>query len=420
MKKLLLALVASCAVMMGFGEDDPLAGYTKYYWNKPDGGNWNTAANWVMADGTTATTYPQTATDAAIFNGSNPGKNVTIPSNFTNIVGLVYFEDGLTSLKFATSSTNISFHVIRFLREDHATMSFAVDGWNWTDPGDFVIDNREELLVDECIPGASWRKDDGSWGEPRSVTINSETFKVTHVNDSSVQSYEVSSSKTWTGKYSMLFGNWGDGRNISFKGDYILTVPSGQIAPLSASHVGTATSAYQGAIATSGGPVYFMPRSSGNNFRSLVQAPKFVQSSRYTTVYYDDHSSETCSYWIPQGTLQLGKSGAEDLTATCVLGTNEVNVSWSGTLDVQCEGALEKVGVLHINSYRGRGENWGKVVMTVSDIVTKAYFDDKPVKAGVYGATGSGADIIDDVHFAGTGKLTIRKDDIPGLSIFLR
>ena len=214
----------------------------------------------------------------------------------------------------------------------------------------------------------------------------------------------------------MLFGNWGDGRNISFKGDYILTVPSGQIVPLSASHVGTATSAYQGTIATSGGPVYFMPRSSGNNFRSLVQAPKFVQASRYTTVYYDDHSSETCSYWIPQGTLQLGSSAASDLTATCKLGTGDVNVSWSGTLSVQSTNALENVGAIRMTSYRGQGTTWGKISMGVSDSVQSVVLDGQPLAAGTYGATGSGAKNIDDVHFAGTGVLTVLGGSVPSSS----
>lgn len=44
----------------------------------------------------------------------------------------------------------------------------------------------------------------------------------------------------------------------------------------------------------------------------------------------------------------------------------------------------------------------------------------KALKRGTYGATGSGADYIDDVHFAGTGVLTVRKDDVAGMYLIIR
>lgn len=419
MKKLLLPFFA-CAAMGGFAADDPLADYTKYYWNKPDGGNWNTAANWVMADGTTATDYPKAATDAAIFNGTNPKANVTIPAKSTNEVGVVYFESGMTSFKFA-SSTGIRLHINRLLREDHATMSFATDGWNWTDPGECVIDNRDEILVDECIPGATWRKDDGDWAQLRSVTVLEDDALLKHANDDAAQSYNVEKTTTWENHYSLAFGNWGDGRNISFSGDYVLTVPSGQILPFSKSHVGT-VGGYQGTIATSGGPVYFYPRSDPwNNFRSLIKAPAFVLSSPYATLFYDDHSAETNLYYVTQGKLVLGDGAATDLTATCKLGTGDVYVGWSGTLDVQCVGALANVGAIRMASYRGQGSTWGKISMSVSDTVTKAYVDGISLERGTYGATGSDAQFIDDTRFSGSGVLTVLKDDIQrGLRLFLR
>ena len=411
-----LALVLSFVILAGFGEDDPLAGYTKFYWNKPDGGNWNTAANWVMADGSTATTYPQAATDAAIFNGLNAGKSVSFPKDLTVEPGAVSLEDGGSSFVFYG---NNHVHVGVFMRADHAMLSCAADGYNWAQAADFTIGNRSEVVVDECFLGAQWRKDSGNWGAPYSVTIN-ENGAVKNTGSGFQSAYSVGSNMTWGNHYALIFGNYQAGRNLTFSGDYTLTIPSGQIMYHNANQVGTPTSKYQGTIASEVPVAFWSSTSGGANFRPLIQAPKFVQASRYTTVYYDDHTVETCAYWIPQGTLQLGKSGAEDLTATCVLGTNEVNVSWSGKLDVQCEGALRNVPILHVNSYRGQGENWGKIVMTVSDTVNKVYFDDMSLKHGEYGATGSGAEIIDDVHFEGTGKLTVLRDDIPGLSIIVR
>lgn len=39
---------------------------------------------------------------------------------------------------------------------------------------------------------------------------------------------------------------------------------------------------------------------------------------------------------------------------------------------------------------------------------------------GTYGATGSGAQFIDDVHFTGPGILSVRSDDHQGFIILLR
>ena len=416
MKKLMLTVFAACAATVGFAADDPLADYTKYYWNKPDGGNWNTAANWVMADGTIATDYPKAATDAAIFSGLNAGKNVSFPKNLTVEPGVISLEDGCTSFLFYGG---IQVHVGVFMRADHAVLSCAADGYNWVQAADFTIGNRSEVVVDECFLGAQWRKDNGNWGAPYSVTVN-ESDVVKNTGSGFQSAYSVGSNTTWEKHYSLIFGNYGSDRNLTFSGEYTLTIPSGQIMHHNANQVGTPGSKYQGTIASDEPVLFWSSTSGGANFRPLIQSPKFVQASRYTTIYYDDHSTEGCSYWIPQGTLQLGKSGAEDLTATCKLGTGEVNVSWSGTLDVQCAGALANVGAIRMTSYRGQGSTWGKILMSVSDTVTKAYVDGKSLKRGTYGATGSGAANIDDVHFSGAGVLTVLKDDSKGLCLIIR
>ena len=418
MKKLALSLVAACAALVGLAADDPLADCTKYYWNKPDGGNWNTAANWVMADGTTATDYPKTATDAAIFNGINAGKWVSFSNNLTVEPGVVYLEDGFTGFYFG-SGTHV--HITRFLREDHAVMNCVANGYNHAQPNDFVISNRTEVLADECIPGAQWHKRDNELHQPRSVGIL-DTFTVKAAPDTSIQmAVDVWGSQTWGGHYSYLYGNFADNRSVKFRGNHILTIPSGQIMPLSnGSHVGTSGD-YQGTIASENPVIMWAYSSDGTLFRSLVQAPKFVQASRYTTTLYDDHSVESCPYYIPNGTLALGKSSSETaLIQTCKLGTGDVYVSWSGTLDVQCAGALANVGAIRMTSYRGQGSTWGKISMSVSDTVTKAYVDGKSLKRGTYGATGSGAANIDDVHFSGAGVLTVLKDDSKGLCLIIR
>lgn len=410
MKKAFSFIIACMAALTGFAAD-PLAGYTKYYWNKPNGGNWNTAANWVMADGSTATTYPQSATDAAIFNGINSGN--WISCNADTELGAIYLEDGWIGFKLVGSK---AFHVASFLREDHATLSLVKSGgYNWDQAGvDFNVGNQDDVLTDLCFCGTQWLKQDTGWGAPYSVTID-ESGAVKNTSSGFQSEYKVTSTKTWDGHYSLLFGNYQGGRNLWFSGDFTLTIPSGQIMHHNANHVGTPTSS-QGTIA-SGEPIIFWSSvSGGTNFRPLIQASKFVQASRYTTVYYDQHSTETCSYWIPQGTLKLGNSAATDLTATCKLGTGDVYISWSGTLDIQCAGALENVGAIRMTSYRGQGTTWGKISMGVSDSVQSVVLDGQPLAAGTYGATGSGAKNIDDVHFAGTGVLTVLGGSVPSSS----
>lgn len=91
--KHLMMVFAACAAMVLFAEGDPLADYTKFYWNDPDGGDWNDPANWVMEDGAPAATYPKAATDAAVFNGLGKEKTVSIPKGLSIDPGVVSLED---------------------------------------------------------------------------------------------------------------------------------------------------------------------------------------------------------------------------------------------------------------------------------------------------------------------------------------
>ena len=50
----------------------------------------------------------------------------------------------------------------------------------------------------------------------------------------------------------------------------------------------------------------------------------------------------------------------------------------------------------------------------------KLFINDKPMPRGSYGASGSGADIIDDLHFVGKGVLTVTKEESPGFLIIIR
>ena len=163
----------------------------------------------------------------------------------------------------------------------------------------------------------------------------------------------------------------------------------------------------QGTIKT-GRPLYLWERTDELKVRSMIDAPKVIAASHNTANFYDDHSRETCDYIVPAGVLKLGGFGSG-----CTLGSGEIDVSWSGGLDVESAGALKNIGAIRLSSYRGQGSKWGKITMGVSDTITKVYLDGESLKRGTYGATGSGARFIDDVHFAGTGVLTVLIDDIP-------
>lgn len=76
MKKLPLSLVLlSLALAEPFSRTDE---QTFYYWINTNGGNWTATANWVMEDGTAATTYPHVAGDVAVFNGLAAYKTVSV------------------------------------------------------------------------------------------------------------------------------------------------------------------------------------------------------------------------------------------------------------------------------------------------------------------------------------------------------
>ena len=72
MKRLLL--LALCALATSARADEQ----TLYYWANTNGGNWIATANWVMEDGSAATTYPHVAGDVAVFNGLAAYKTVSV------------------------------------------------------------------------------------------------------------------------------------------------------------------------------------------------------------------------------------------------------------------------------------------------------------------------------------------------------
>ena len=77
MKKLPVVLLLAL-VMSAFALPARADGQTFYYWTNTNGGNWTSTANWVMEDGSAASTYPHVAGDGAVFNGLAAYKTVYV------------------------------------------------------------------------------------------------------------------------------------------------------------------------------------------------------------------------------------------------------------------------------------------------------------------------------------------------------
>lgn len=409
MKRLLL--LALCALATSARADEQ----TLYYWANTNGGNWTATANWVMEDGAAAMTYPHVAGDVAVFNGLAAYKTVYVNQSDVIDIDELRLDDGCIRLSFRNSST-LHFHADRLVRSKSAVLYLVTDGgYNHAQPpAGLTIGNRADVLFNGgFLPGAVVCKDGSGWGALRSATILEDGTMQYGSLDSLNMAYGVGGDSTWNKDVTLFYGNFGDGRHISFNKECVLTVPCGQIGPLSNnSHVGNPSSTAQGTINTAGATLYFWPLNT-TCFRAKVVTPLFVQSGHYTTLFCDDHSSETNEYHVASGTMRLGSVPPEgaDMTVTnrCVLGTGPVVVSWAGTLDVGAEDAMKNSEYLKMTSFRGLGETYGKINLSTNSVVDWFWLDDKLQKRGTHGATGSGAQYIDDTLFSGPGLLTVKK-----------
>lgn len=95
------------------------------------------------------------------------------------------------------------------------------------------------------------------------------------------------------------------------------------------------------------------------------------------------------------------------------------DVDGSGTIDAG-ETAVSKNAVITLID-NAAGSSRLEIAEGADQTCLKLFVDGRSVTRGTWGATGSGADNIDDLHFSGTGVLTVRKDDKTiGLQIIVR
>ncbi len=118
----------------------------------------------------------------------------------------------------------------------------------------------------------------------------------------------------------------------------------------------------------------------------------------------------TGSFAVSNGTLTVGNQGT--------FGSNSTNIMvlGTGTLALQNSTAISDTATLSITDEEAQIN----LATGVNETVGYLFINDVNMPVGTYGVTGSGADVIDDVHFAGTGILTITRNRDPGTIIILR
>lgn len=123
---------------------------------------------------------------------------------------------------------------------------------------------------------------------------------------------------------------------------------------------------------------------------------------------------------VNAGTLDLG---SQDKSVACTL---DVPVRILANATVKLNNVAMRDSAVYFDDIAGYG---GKIELNADESkCQKLYVRDTPeetewtsLRRGTYGATGSGADNIDDERFSGPGVLTVRKDDLEyGLRIIVR
>lgn len=429
MNKTIAVIAATLAAAASFAAE--------YHWrgNAPDmtangkSGNWADASNWTDASGNAVADYPHVAGDVAVFHGMAQGGYARIADSDSVEIDELRFADGNSTLV-----SGLSAHVVigRLVVYDGATFGFAPETWdaNFIGPGDFTIGNRSEALVSDggLIRGSM---DYRNWAETGFnirgwLTIDSSGKLKTHAPDETGYIW-IDGDTTNDAAGGVFFSAWSNdnelrGINFNFYSHMndvgTFTVSSGVLNPQGDhASVGRYADSRQGKIATTGEKLYFWSRSSGESssdsfFRALVLAPELVHTAHGTTVYFDDHSSETCAYQIVSGTFRLGGNVLNGNVSTvvsteCKLGKGTVVVGWNATLDVACANALNAASTINVKSYNGKKGDFGTINLAYGGTVNKLLVDGAELDAGTYGATGSGAANIRDDIFTGTGVLTV-------------
>ena len=141
MKRLFLPLLAFAALPAAAGE---------FVWANLTGTAtdlaWTSAANWINADGTPATSYPKSAADTAVFRGCSSGR---IAPSWGSTIGAVRMESGYTMWN------NSSVTIGEFACAPQASFSWQYGGDNNPNPWFTFTGLSEDDNVDGFYPNAT-------------------------------------------------------------------------------------------------------------------------------------------------------------------------------------------------------------------------------------------------------------------------
>lgn len=209
---------------------------------------------------------------------------------------------------------------------------------------------------------------------------------------------------------SLSLGNNGDGKVLGE--NKTLTITSGGLILRNANcRIGTSTSGATAGNLVFGGTAYVFSTggaASLNEIWAKMTAPNgFVLAHYGTLLIGGDQTGINGEIVVNQGTLFLGKDGQKadiDADIRIVGGNAKVQVNVTGTLD--------NVAV-HFDDAHTHA---GKLILPDGETETclKLFTGEtkQSMPRGTYGASGSGAQFIDDTHFAGTGVLHVLKDNL--------
>ena len=427
MKRLFIPLLAIAALPAPAAE---------YVWANLTGTGeltWNAAANWINADGTPATSYPKSASDTAVFHGCVAG--ISAPQ-WGSSIGTVRMESGYTKWK------NNSLTIGAFSCAPFASFSWQCEGKNnpyFTTPGLTEADN-----VDGFYPNAAGMQTDqhkffcrisGSkpiWAGDGASYAAHPTNRTDMLYNAGTGPYSLSVAAD--SRYGVVCWNTSYG-NLSFSSDAVLEVGSGLIlgggndwSYMTVGEPGSAGTAPAGTIRVPDGHALWFWGDKHWLLRSRVDAASLVVTRKQRIYLLGDHSEDPCDYRVVSGTLQLG--GDLPVTssncrsawwpnhatgAACVAGTGDFFVEWAGTLAVGAENAIPKTATISVTSAYDRPTGTtihGKIRLDTDTRCGALLVDGKKSAGGTWGATGSGADHVDDAIFSGTGVLAVGTDPL--------
>lgn len=389
---------------------------------------WTSAANWINADGTDASSYPKNESDTALFHGCSAGR---VNPPWGAVAGNVRLESGYTAWN------NSAPKLTSFSCAPWASFSWQCESKNnpwWDFPGLSEADN-----IDGLYPNAT-----GMQNSQHKFFCLVSGAKPVWAGDGA--SYEAHP----TNRTDMLYnaGTWpftltvegdshcglvcwkSDSGTLSFSSDATLEIGSGMLIGggndwkwMSIGDPGSDGLKPAGAIRVPDGHGLWFWGDKHWILRSRVDAAALVVTRKQSVALVGDHSDDTCDYRVVCGTLQLGgdlpvtssnsrspwfvghPSGVEAKG-----GEGDYVVEWAGTLVVGVRDAIPKSASVFLPGAYDRPTRTrlhGKIQLDADARCAALVIDGKNAQSGTWGSSQSAAEHKDDAVFSGAGVLTV-------------